>query len=413
MTAETVYGVGSAHDLASAEARARASAASAISVDVREEMSDQETLWVDQGERSREQTQTKIDRAVDSFVVRRLDACETRSKCHVGNDVHALVACERQSALERRMAEAAKVIAAVKLPAGATLLSVPGIDDEGYVTQLGEYAARLLRDGVARALSSEAGQARIASSAPWRPMDLHQAARESKATHLLRIEHFDAGGTRVHVSCYVQDTQDDHRVPGTDVAFDIDLEPSQAALLALRGPLLPQKDAQDFVNTTGTFRLPIRLSGTELTEGESVQMFVQVPSDSYVYVYDVYEDGRVVLLHPSPLDRDNHFGSGSSFELPSAAWKKAGVALRACPLGRQLITREYVKVIASSVPLDLQGAKVEGSDFASMRGGPESKLEALREELEALARSGVPVGTADMPYFIHAKREPEPSCEGS
>jgi hypothetical protein len=349
---------------------------------------------------------------VDSFVVRRLDECETRSKCHIGLDVHALVACARRSELEKQLAQAAHLIAAAKLPADAALLSVPGIDDLGYVTQLGEYSARVLRDGVAQLLTGSPDQARMVSSAPWRPMDLHEAARAAGATHLLRVEHVSMGGARVHVSCYVQDTKDDHHVAGTDFAFDVDLEPAQAELLAIRGPLLPQKDAQDFVNTTGAFRLPIRLSKTDLQEGDSVQVFLQVPRDSYVYIYDVYEDGRVVLLHPSSLDRNNHFAPGSSFELPNAAWQRAGAALMACPLGRQPITREYVKVIASPVPLDLPGTVVEGSDFPSMAGGPQSKLEALRAKLEELTRSGVAVGTADMPYFIHSRPAPEPACQG-
>lgn len=75
MTLEMVFGVGSDSELGAAEGRARAAAAAAIRVDVREETSDKETAWIAQGEQTGDHTQTEIQSAVDSFVVRRLNVC--------------------------------------------------------------------------------------------------------------------------------------------------------------------------------------------------------------------------------------------------------------------------------------------------------------------------------------------------
>jgi len=414
MTDEFVYGVASGNSVERALDFARAEAAKSIEVNIREEMTDTQTLWVDRSAgTTRESSRDNVSRAVTSFVERRLNSCDTQARCvDAAGETHVLVACARRSELERRLALAATQMAETPL-ANAALLAVPGIDERGYITQLGEYMARVLRDGVARGHAVASGSMHIVTTAPWKPAALHDAAREGHASHLLRVEHLLLEDRRVRVSAYLQDVKTDHHVPGSDVSFDAELEPAQLALLSVQGPLLPQKDAHDLVNTRGDYAVPMRLSKTDLKEGEEVSISISLPIEGYVYLYDFYEDGQAVLLLPSALHPDNHFVAGSKLSLPDAEWKRAGATLVACPLDGHAVTRESVKVVVSPVPLDLPGAKFSATGFTSLSmTDPEATLGSVRNRIEELKAKSVPIGTADMQYFIRAAKRRVKACGG-
>ena len=415
MTEDLVYGVGSGASMEAAMNNARAAAAKSIEVEVREEITDTQTLWIDRasGDKARERSREKVSRAVSSHVDRRLNSCAQEQRCTNGSgSTFVLVSCARKSELERRLAQAAAKLSAVPLPS-ISVLPVPGINEEGHVTQLGEYMSRVLRDALTNGQAAGANQLQIVSAPPWRTAELAEAARASRASHLLRVEHLTLDERRIRVSAYLQEAATDHYVPNSVVAFEAQLDPAQLTLLAVRGPLLPQKNAHDFVNTTGTMPVPLRLSKTDLREGEEVTISVTLPIEGYLYIYDIYEDGQAVLLVPSVLNPNNHFPAQTQFELPDAAWRSAGATLTACPLNNQAITRESVKAIVSPVPLDLPGtrASADGLTTLSMStGGRSATLAAVRQRIEALKAQGVAIGTSDMQYYVRAAKQRSSAC---
>jgi hypothetical protein len=402
MTPELVYGVGGAQTAEAAADVARADAAKAISVEIREDMTDSQVLWLERsGSSEREVSQERISRAASSSVDRRLESCELRAKCSDDHEnIHVLVACARRSSLERELIGTARTLVSARATVGA-LLGVPGSDGNGYVTQLGLYALNVVRDAL---LASGSAAYPIVSTASWEPANLHEAARNAKATHLLRVEYQLLDVPRVRFSVYVQEVATDRHVAGADAAFEVELDPGQLVLLSIVGPLLPQKSAQDLVNTAGAYPVPLRLSKTDLREGETVVIELTMPREGFVYVYDIYEDGRADLLMPSRLSPANRFAAESVVRLPDSSWKQAGAELRACPLNRQKLTREYVKVIVSPLALDFG---------ASSSGNASPNIGALQARLEELKRSGVPLGTAEMPYFIRAASRPVSACQSS
>jgi len=412
MTPVAVFGVGAAATEEAALDVALSDAAKAISVDVREEMTDTQLVWIGhQGAKSAERSQDRIARAASFSVERRLDGCRRSDTCRDEHAaVHMLVSCERrESALERELVAAARKIAAADVRVGP-LLGVPGSDDKGYVTQLGQYALNVVRSAL---MSAKSGAYQVVAAPPWEPSELHEAARRSGATHLLRVEYLLLGRTRVRSDVYLQDAETDRRVPGSSVAFEVELDPAQLSLLTVQGPLLPQKEAQDLVNASGTYPLPLRLSKTDLREAEQVSIEVTAPRAGYLYVYDLYEDGRATLLLPNPVSRDNRVAAHASVRLPDAAWEQAGIKLQACPLKRQKLTREYVKAILSPVQIDLVGARVSGSGFTALApSSSEGGLSEVLARIEELMQAGVPIGTAEMPYFVRASSRPAPECAG-
>jgi hypothetical protein len=167
------------------------------------------------------------------------------------------------------------------------------------------------------------------------------------------------------------------------------------------------------VNASGTYPVPLRLSKTDLREAEQVIIDVTAPRAGYLYVYDLYEDGRATLILPSPVTPENRVAAHASVRVPDAAWERAGLKLQACPLKRQKLTREYVKVILSPVQLDLAGAKVSGANFTTLApSSSEGGLAEVQARIEELMQAGVPIGTAEQPYFVRAGSRPAPECAG-
>lgn len=412
MTEDAIFGTGTGNDEVIAADHARLEAAKTIAVDVREETTDTQVLAVKRtGTGSQEATKETVSRAAKSFVARRVEGCVVREQCRDEHDaIYVLLSCERRSALERVLQEQATKIAGALQP-GTALLVVPGTDEAGYVTQLGEYTANLMRTALSNALAATGQGASVLPSSAWRPSDLHEVARTAGATHLVRIEHMRLDVTRVRISTYVQEEATDRPVPHTAVAAEVDLDEGQVGLLSVVGPLLPQKQTEALMNASGTYPVPLRISRTDLNEGDRVQIEVTVPRASYVYIYDIYEDGRAALLLPNPFTRENRYEPGAEIVLPNASWRRAGAELRACPLGRQSLTREVVKVIASPVSLDLPGTRASNNVFTMVASGEaDGWVAAITRKLDELRQAGIPIGTADMSYFVHATKQPAAGC---
>ncbi len=272
---------------------------------------------------------------VSSWASRTLVACETTRQCWQDGLVHATVRCDRRTPLDREVGLAAPKLAAA-LPRDAIILLVPGTDQDGWITALGEHVAQLF---LARMDTAARHGAKFAQPSRWEPAKVRDVAREHNATHFLRIQHRSLGPDLVEVQASLLDVATDLSVPGSNVLLQAHLLPEQAGLLAVRGPLFPQKGVQDLVGSHHG-KAEIAVSHALIPAGGEVSVKFKLQEDSYVLLLDLYEDGRVASMVPGPLAPARKFARG--------IWHLGDQKLIACPLPGHVTTRENIKLIAAS-----------------------------------------------------------------
>lgn len=405
-TEDDVFGVGRGRSAFEALERARVEAAKAIEVTISAETEDTQVSWQHSGNgASGDEYRSHIRQIERSQVERRLASCKQVSACQVSaTEVALLASCSKRSALDLQLTAAARVLAA-SLAEGASVLFVPGTDEHGWITGLGEYAVHVLRGQLSQ---SKPPTATLLMTSDWAPTELRELARHSGATHFVRLEHVGAAGNRVQVSVWLQDAVTDKATSPVNT-FAVDLDPDQLDLLSIRGPLLPQKAAMDLARDIGDGRVDLRLSKSDLTEGEPVEFTVTVPRPEYVYVFDLYEDGNVGVLVPSPDTPDNLFRPGESYRIPDENWKKNGDSLTACPIKGHLVTKETLKVVGSSTPLDLPGTQA-AARTATTLDGTSGTVADLLAKLNELRRNGVAFQDASSTYVVHSRRGVRTAC---
>jgi hypothetical protein len=400
MTAARVFGVGSGRTRSDALDVARAEAAKTIGVQVQEDATDTQMLWLaDDHGRQQESSRTTLKRATRSLVDRRLESCQQADLCRAADgQTQVLVSCERVSGLERALVETARQWSNVAGP--MRVLAVPGTDADGFITQLGLYMVNVLRDQLGEHNHALA----IVDSGPWQPAELHEAARQAGATHLLRVEYLSPTSTSIRATAYFQDATTDQRVPATTSTFEVELDDGQTSMLAVRGSLLPQRDAQNLIGLSGGYHVPLDMPSTELREGDAIGFSFKLPRAGFVYLFDLYEDGSAALFVPSPLLSDNHFAAGAEVRVPLA--NERGKLL-ACALPGQAVTREYLKLLI--VPTPLTSLQPSAGALQVLHGGPNGELDRLVAELNAAPDEER--GTGELAYNIQRASETPRGCK--
>ncbi len=396
---ETVFGVGRGPTLDEAMERGRAEAAKSIEVLVTSTLEDTQVDWQRSGnDGGHAQYEAKVKSISKSRASRRLAECRQTDTCQeTVNRVAVLVTCDRRGILEKELAGAAKKLV-TDVPAKATLLLIPGTESNGWVTGFGEYTMQTVRGELSRVVPKDVGLLKLPT---WTPTDLRELARKSGATEFVRLEHADAGHGRQRVSVWLQDPMTDK--PTSAIAsFDVELDQEQQELLSVRGPLLPQKGVMDLASDLGDRRVTLRLNKPTFFEGDKVEIQIDVTEPSYVYAFDLYEQGEVATLVPGPDTPDNYATPGRHFRIPDDNWKRNGTSLVACPIRGHQRTREVIKAIASASPLDLPGTKL--SD------GGQATAEAIFGKLRELAHSGARFADASAAYEIVARPSPKSAC---
>jgi hypothetical protein len=407
---EWIYGAGSGRSPEEAFERARSEVAASLSIQVRSETSDRQIDWQRAGAASGAQRggEQRLEVITRSLVDRQLQACERVSTCQSPDRaVHLLARCSRQSALERQLRRAARTLS-LALPSQSTLLVLPTTDENGLITGLGEYSAKLLNDILDRQMT---GERRLKRLSGWSPMAFAELTRQLGVSHVVRSEFMAVGGQRQRFRLWVMDASNDQPLSGSSEGFDLELEAPHLELLDVRGPLFPQKAALDLAGAQGT-SLPaeLRLLSSRLKEGEEVEIEFKLPAASYVYLFDIYENGQASLVLPNPVMGENFFAPGVWHKLPDAAWKKAGMIIKACPVPGQSLTRESIKLVATATPLDLPLDRYTLSDLALLASGPKGTLAEIVKRINTLRARGVPISTATAPYLIEATPEARSGC---
>ncbi len=233
-TSAFVFGVGSSPLLDAAENDARRRAAEFFGVDVRARTSDRQVLW--QRGAASEEASTFEDVA-ESVVAKRLAGCQLVDRCRAesGGVASVLVRCDRASAFEREVGALASKLSA-RIPARARVLLVPGTNERGRITALGEAVASALRAGLGEGLAREAA---VVPSAPWRGARLADVAATAGATHLVRVVHRAPNASGVPLDVWIEEVaRAQGSIGGPHLAATVGAEEPDAALGAVLGPML-------------------------------------------------------------------------------------------------------------------------------------------------------------------------------
>jgi hypothetical protein len=410
--ADWIYGVGDGPSSEAARNSALSDAAARREVTIRSELRDRQVDWQTQSKASDPRAGGYSQNVVEesrASAEGRFRSCDAQQMCadRVGR-AHALVRCIRPGReLERELIEAGATVGKA-VPKDASLILIPATDDGETVTQLGEYASRILRHAIDDKLPPGA---RLLTIPPWNPADLQQVARHHKATHAIQGEHVPAGGSRLLFRVWLIDLASEQPVPHSEASFQIDLEPEEQDMLSVRGPLFPSKDSLALAENHG-LPLPVRVLQPNIREGDSVQVEFTLPVDSYAYLFDLYEDGRATLLIPNPEITNNRFPGRVRTIIPDDGWQRHSLSIVACPIPGHEVTREDLKLIASPTPLDFDFAHFSGPDMATLQGGPAGKIKEVRAALDRLHAEGVPIREGLASYVIHAVPGPT-ICKGT
>ena len=399
-----LYGVGAGPSSETARGNALTELASRREVSLHAELADRQVEWQ---ATTRDGVKTTggggsqvVSQDIHTTAEGRFRGCVVQESC-VDTDVHTLLRCAHPGREMERALVAAGTALGKSLPKKAALIVIPATNGGGWITGFGEYAARVLRQALDASLPPGAA---LRSVPRWDPANLHEVARKYKATHALQAEHLPAGGARVRFAARLIDLLTEQPVPRSEVSFEIDLEPEQQDLMTVLGPLFPNKDAWALVANHGR-GLDLRVRNTDLREGDEAVLSFSLPKDAYVYLFDVYEDGRAALVVPNPALPDNLFRGGKKYEIPDASWRAQQLSLLACPMPGRLVSHETLKLVAAPHKLDLAMTKFKSADMVSLQGGPDGNIGEVRALVDRLLKEGEPIMEGAVAYQIRAVSE--------
>jgi hypothetical protein len=412
MDDDFVYGAGESSTLQAAYDLAIADAMKTLEIKLRGEDSISESEGRHNGV---SQTDLRIQQNVRVQIDQRRAGCMRLSACLGPNDnVRVRASCPRYSEMEQKLRKAAERLAAA-LPASATVMVLPPTDEGDTYTQLGYQAQGILQQRLQPPLLQPSQKLFIPgkslSEDAKKPLNLTKLWRERHVTHVVVGETSVLSGSQVEFRLHLQLISTEEVLPQSLSSFDLTLDPQEQEKLAIKGAVFSHKPALDLAGTTGDKGgAEVRLSATKLREGENVEISFRIAEPAYVYVFDIYENGKASLLIPGSALPNNHFEAGRWYTFPDDEWKKAGYVLKACPIPGDKINRERIKVIATSKPINLQLDRYTLNDLADLKEGPRGQIAELYREIVALQRSGASVATATTAYDITAVAKRDTGC---
>jgi hypothetical protein len=361
------------------------------------------------------QSQLLVQQNVRVQIDQRRAGCARVSACLGPNSsVRVRASCPRYSEMEQNLRKAAEKLAAA-LPPSATVMVLPPTDEGDTYTQLGYQAQGILQQRLQPPLLRPTQKLYIPgkslSEDAKKPPNPTKLWRERGVTHFVVGETSVLSGSQVEFRLHLQLASTEEVLPQSLSRFDLTLDPQEQEKLAVKGAIFSHKSALDLAGTTGDKGgAEVRLSATKLREGENVEISFRIAEPAYVYVFDIYENGKASLLIPGPAHPNNHFEAGRWYTFPDDEWKKAGDQLTACPIPGDKINRERIKVIATSKPINLQLDRYTLNDLADLKEGPRGQIAELNQQIVALQRSGASVATATAAYDITAVASRNTGC---
>ncbi len=352
--------------------------------------------------------ESRYEATAESYASHSLSACKLERSCGNGEQIAALVSCAQGTGFEREIAALGEALGP-KLPEGTTLL-LPGVNEDQYVTRLGELALTTLRPALERA---KPAAARFATPPSLRLGELREVLRAQRATHWLALDLRLVGTGRLQVQATVRDALTDLEVPGAVATRTFDLDPDLLAMNDARGPLFAQRAGADVASLSGregvvTVSLPARLD-----EGKPATFEIRATEAGYVVAYVIDEQGALTRIVPSPLAEGERVEPGAPMRVPSLAAERGGYRLRPCVPKGQPLAREQLKVIWSKAPLDLPGQPSRAAGgYVVLEPGASGDQRRLVAALEAARAKGAPFATALATYVIEGSPEGARICAG-
>jgi len=402
--ADWIYGYGESSAVQPAYALAINEAMKTLEVKLKD---DERVFEREVRRNSANHTEGLVQQDVRVQVEQRKAGCSRDNTCFAPNGgVRVRARCSRYSDMEQNFRKAAEKLAAA-LPSTATVMVLPPTDGGDNVTFLGYQAKGILEQRLQAPLLSPTQklfvQGKVLSDDAKKTQNPMKLWRERGVTHLVVGETASMSAGKVECRLQVQLAATDEVLPRSITRFELTLDPQEQGKLEIKDRLFPQKAAMELAGTTGNKGgLEVRLSSTKLREGEPVELSFRLAEPAYVYVFDIYENGKASLLIPGPALPSNHLEAGRWYTFPDESWKQAGYILKACPIPGDKINRERIKVIATSKPLDLSLDRYTLNDLVDLREGPKGQIAEINHKLEVLQQSGVGIATAVAAYDITA-----------
>ena len=174
-----------------------------------------------------------------------------------------------------------------------------------------------------------------------------------------------------------------HAVSGSSAAADvarlIAQESGAHQLAALENPAYPFAFEFGFTDNKATFKA-----------GDRIEFHAKADRDGYLTIVDLGTDGKVIVIYPNELDRDNRVKAGQTVSVPTSAMKTEFQAQD--PAGRGI-----VRAFLTDRPLELNFSEGDASQATRV-------VAALRKAAGATgAAAALPVGnwaTASVVYTI-------------
>ena len=132
--------------------------------------------------------------------------------------------------------------------------------------------------------------------------------------------------------------------------------PTLTCLVTIKASVLQEKG-----NPDPSYQAKVRLNKKVYQSGDEMIITVNVTKPSYITVLNFTADDRVILLFPNRIRRDNRMDAGREYQIPSAADREGVLRLQVSTLPEHKKDTEFIKVIATSKPINLlQGLSLKG-----------------------------------------------------
>lgn len=174
------------------------------------------------------------------------------------------------------------------------------------------------------------------------------------------VKNFMVHGDFIHSVSY------GHIISEEILSWDVDvthsskkLPPAIAYRVTLKTRVKPEKGQPD-----PYYQVTCKLNKKIFSSGDEMIIHVKASKPSYLTVLNFSADGRVFLLFPNQLRKDNYVLALEEFQVPSEADRKDVLKLQVSTLPGHKKDTEFIKVIATRKPLHL----LEGLLFQGQYG---------------------------------------------
>jgi hypothetical protein len=171
------------------------------------------------------------------------------------------------------------------------------------------------------------------------------------------VRDFDLRGDFIHAISY------GHIISEEVTSWKVEVEqknprtpPTLTCLVTIKASILQEKG-----NPDSSYQAKVRLNKIVYQSGDEMIITVNVTKPSYITVLNFTADDRVILLFPNQIRRDNRMDAGREYQIPSAADREGVLRLQVSTLPGHKRDTEFIKVIATSKPVNLlEGITLKG-----------------------------------------------------